>query len=149
MTIADLHKKAAEYDRINNEGGEGYNPYRAEIEQRQADERRNAPREEYDVLRDLEIYDSTLARECGTYDEAKVAALRAELAVIEQAEQDEFLTEWTIEVTRRRRIEWNEMGKSGRFGTPTKPDYSAARKQETAQGWHLSDLKKAIDIHKL
>jgi hypothetical protein len=34
MTTADLHQAAHKYDRINNEGGDGYNPYDQEIDDR-------------------------------------------------------------------------------------------------------------------
>lgn len=38
MSYMDLNAEAHHYRRVNLEGGEGYNPYQAEIERREADD---------------------------------------------------------------------------------------------------------------
>ena len=143
MTIAELRKAEREFDATNNEGCEGYNPYRAEIRQRELEAAARRPRTRYDVLRDLNRYDSSIARESGTYNAEKIAALNAELAAMGAAKTDEYAARgWTRETTQERRTEWNNLVKSGLFGNPVDP--TKAQAQEEAQGWTMAELKSAV-----
>lgn len=144
MKNDELKKMAEKYDAIHNEGGEGYNPYREEMMQREYEAAAKHPRTEDAVLRDLERCDCDLARECGTYNEAKVAALHAELAAVRQAKEDAFVAAWPRDVTVARRSEWNEWVNS----RGDKAWIEAPRKQ-ARQGWWLDDLRKAIIMHGL
>ena len=114
ITTIDLQTLAAKvtvHDNLYNDGGEGYNPYRDEIERRELAASAR-PRDRSDVLRDMERKDCSSARESGTYDPAEIAALEAELSEFDAAEAAEFDAEWTREVTIERRTAWNEMVKS-------------------------------------
>lgn len=145
-----------EYDRINNEGGEGYNPYRAkrerqELEAEAAYYRTREGRKER-LERMIERKDCSLARECGTYDQAEIDDLRAQLRAIEAEEAEEFLAAWPVDVTKSRRIAWNDRVKSGEFGKPGTHSPDMHRKvyaAEQAQGWTFAQLKKAIKLHNL
>jgi hypothetical protein len=145
-----------EYDRINNEGGEGYNPIRAERERKEFEAHKEwlKTREgrKYSIYRDLERKDCSIARECGTYNQAEIDALRAELAEIEAEEEAEFVAAWPIDITKERREAWNNRVKGGEFGDYKKPTPAFMRKVYDAQqdqGWTLDALKKAIKHHNL
>lgn len=139
-----------EYDKLHNEGGYGYNPYRVEREDKEREEERNHPKtrteRKYAILRELEHKDSSIARECGTYDQAEVDRLRAGLDQIYADEKSEFLAIWTPEVTAQRRAEWNARVSAGEFGKK-KVDANLIYAAEKAQGWKLSDLQKAVGLH--
>lgn len=143
-----------EYDRMVNEGGEGYNPHRAK---RQAAEHAAATawlqtREgrKDTIRRALERKDCALARECGTYSQEEIDALNAELAAIEAEEKNEFLGTWTLEVTKSRRESWNNRVRSGEFGKNGTPDfYRAVHAAVSAQGWTVDDLRAAVKAHGL
>lgn len=142
-----LAQKAQEYDNLNNEGGEGYNPYRQQLKD-QAIREYNAThvRDEYDVLRDLERYDCSIARECGTYDAEKVSALRAELQAIRDKAEADFREKWTPEYTQKIREEWNASMKA------CKGDIRQANQkimEYAKKGISMNDLKKAIKINNL
>jgi hypothetical protein len=145
-----------EYDKIHNEGGEGYNPYRARREQEEseaAQEHARQPKtreEQIEALyRRIEIECGSVAREWGSEAVgalqkdlyAQINALKAEILA-------DFLTIWTAEVTASRRATWN--ASSSRFVLPggKKVDMVALRKAEEAQGWKLEDLKKAVALHR-
>lgn len=143
-----------EYDRINNEGGEGYNPYRAERERREVEEaigfgKTRAGRKAR-IYRELEAKDCSIARESGTYNKAEIDDLRAQLRAIEAEEEAEFLAAWTLEITQERRESWNARVKAGAFGTvgSGKVNFAAVAAAEKAQGWTVDDLKKAVALHK-
>ena len=147
MTAAELTAAAKKYDNLHNEGGEGYNPYRDEIDNRAIDARKNAPRTEDDVLRDLERYDSSIARECGTYNADKVAALNAELADLRKSADDKFLAVWTIDELNYRRAAWNaEMDKIRATGAKGLTPIQFAKIQKKL-GFTLDDIKKAKKLH--
>jgi len=59
MTNSQLEAAARQYDNINNEGGDGYNPYREEMARRDFAAAKAMPRTEYDILRDLETLAGT------------------------------------------------------------------------------------------
>lgn len=150
MTEAELVTAARDYDRAMNEGGEGYNPYRSELARRDAEHEATRPRERYDILRDLERLDCAIARESGTYDPERIAALRAELAALDQAEADAFAAVWTAEVTAERRAEWNARVRAGEFTAPNgKADMAKVAAAQRDQGWITADLAKAIKLHNL
>lgn len=134
------------YDNAINEGGEGYNPYRAEREDAVAVD---MPRSIDDVLHDLEIHDSAAMRASDANNAEKVAALRAELAALEAAEQAEFLAEWSLEVTRQRRADWNAWVRGSLSKADKRYIGRMLREQQDKQGWKQRDLNKAIEIHGL
>ena len=144
------------YDQINNEGGEGYNPYRARRQEDGAKAARAAYRRgEYEILHDLEICDCSIARESGTYDAERVAALRAELVDFLARRDADFLAIWPLELTRSRRAAWNARVRSGEFGAPGKKYSGATARANYArveaacreQGWRVSDLRRAVELH--
>jgi len=144
ISDAELRSRAREHDGIYNEGGEGYNPYRAEMDRRYRQAARNQPRTRDDVLRDLERVDCSIARESGTWDAEKVAALNAELAQIDAARTAELsIRGWTAEATAARRAEWNTRVEAGQFGTRI-IDRAAIEAQEQAQGWTTAELRAAV-----
>jgi hypothetical protein len=149
MSESDLLVAARSYDAVHNEGGEGYNPYRDEIAQRSNRARAEKPRTKGDVLHELMLIDNAVARECGTYDADRVAALQAEYNVLASAEEasalGRFVAEWTRSVTIERRARWNsnmrQAIKEGR-----KVNLAAEQK---ASGHTLAALQQAIAMHKL
>jgi len=144
MAIEELRKAAKSYDLGMNEGGEGYNPYTNEIESREMEEIKKAPRGQWEILTDLERYDCSLAKECGTYDSDKVAALRKELSDLEEKEEKEFAAKWTPEYTAKIRAEWNASIRAC-GNDQLKTNKKIAEYQ--ASGIYLSDLKKAVKIN--
>lgn len=136
-----------EYDRIHNEGGEGYNPIRAERERKELEAEIARPKsigERRDsILRELNRKDSSIARESGTYDEALVKSLRAQLKALDDEENANFASTWTLDVTKERRVSWNARVKSGEITRKT------AFTAEIRQGWTMADLKRAIKINNL
>ncbi len=147
-TTNQLAANAAEYDRAHNEGGEGYNPYTAELERREIEAETSRPitRDERrsQILGELERLDCSIARESGTYDADKVAALRAELNSIDAEEEAEFAAEWTAEVTKMRRAEWNARVRAGEFADNAR----AVQAAFDAQGWTVSGLKRAVAMNR-
>lgn len=140
------------YDQIQNEGAEGYNPYR---EQR-LDRERAEEREYYKTLggrkellmRKIESMDNAIARESGTYDKNAVDKLKEELKKIEAEEDARFLSVWTKDVTNARRAEWNARVRSGEFGKG-KIDIRLVDAAEKKQGWTMNDLKKAVRLNNI
>jgi len=129
--------KASEWDRINNEGGEGFNPYR-----HTNDEFEPQPRTIETVRREwlaISPYDEAPAMV------AKRNALRAELDAMEAEADAAFDAEWTVEVTVARRAEWNEWVMSHN-GSPTPHQ---VEDQCRVQGFGLDDLRRAVKRHGL
>jgi len=151
MTTAQLIESARKYDNAMNEGGEGYNPYREELARREMEAESNRPKTLADrkasVLRALEIKDCSVARECGTYDQSEIDALRTELKEIEAAEEKARWDEWDIETTKTRRIEWNDFIRS--LGELDGLKMQQVYAKEREQGWTIEDLKTAIKHHSL
>jgi hypothetical protein len=114
------------WNRLQNEGGEGYNPY---VETKNAPDRR----EKMDRL--LSIMSATSSSD-PRYDE-----LKKEYNAL-------FAEEWTPEITKARRSEWNEfvmsLKKAGK--SVSKGDIN---KKTAEMGITLADLKKAVEINKL
>ncbi len=146
LTTQQLTSKATEHDRSMNEGGEGYNPYTDEIERREIEAEANRPitrgGRRSQILGELERLDCSIARESGTYDADKVAALRAELNSIDAEAEAEFAAEWTAEITQQRRSEWNTKIEAGEITTAIE-----ARAAMDAFGWTITDLKRAVALH--
>ena len=151
-------EKITRYDRINNEGGDGYNPHRDEAENRDRArwakfdrEMAATPQGRIDALqRRIRVECGSVARECGNVAEidALENSLRVEIRAIEAQIEAEFLAEWTVATTTERREAWNTMVKSGKFGVG-KIDFRAVQEQEQEQGWTMSEMKKAIKAHGL
>jgi len=147
--------KEREYDRINNEGGEGYNPIREARIKKEMEHEAARPKtigEQMDsIRRQIIIKDCSIARECGTFDQAEIDQLRATLKGLEDRKDAEFLADWPLEVTKERRIDWNNyirsiMNNKGRI-SPSKSQEMNKRKHN--QGWGLNDLRKAVKSHNL
>jgi len=142
-----------QYDLINNEGGEGYNPYRVEREKREIEEaiewsKTRAGRKDR-IFRDLERKDCSIARECGTYKQSEIDDLRAQLREIEAEEDAEFAAAWPMDLTKERRAAWNDRVRAGEFTVRGQIDHRKVGSAQNAQGWTLSDLKKAVKLHNL
>lgn len=153
LTAAELTAAARDYDSIHNEGGEGYNPYRVEIDRRDHDERKAAVSDLDKLRRRLRVECGSVARE--TYGDAAIDAIAAPILdaidKIEATAQAATEAEWTREVTIARRERWNAAVKSGEFGVPgrDKIDYAAVDDFAAANGWNLDDLRAAIRRHEL
>lgn len=146
MTLDQLNTEAIKYDNINNEGYDGYNPYRDEI-QRRSYKKVEVSREDY-LIKQISLDDNSLAREFGNYDEEKVNAMRSELKAIQDAkktkEENDFLIEWTPETTQARREEWNNRIRTGYFKTRIQQ-----LKYMQKNGWDTDQLAKAIKLNNL
>jgi len=145
------------YDRINNEGGEGYNPYRVERERKELEAEIARPKsidERIDALyRRIDRECGSVAREWGNDAEidAKATEIRAQIHTLEAERDAEFLLTWTPETTKTRRVEWNARVKAGEFGATGsgRVDYEAIDRAYASQGWTLDQLKRAIKAHNL
>jgi roadblock/LC7 domain-containing protein len=155
MTDQHLTAEARRYDNAMNEGGEGYNPYRDEINRRRhaAEAARvKTPEERIATLqRKIAAEDCSIARESGTYDAAKIATYRAEIAELRAqvvakmaAAEETFRAEWTPEVTLARKHEWNAASAAGKMKT-----WAAIRDYERKVGYTMDDLKKAVKMNGL
>lgn len=156
LTTEQLRAKARQYDNINTEGGEGYNPYSDEIDRRAMAKSAARPKtrsdRKYEILHELEIKDCSIARESGTYNQAEIDGLRAQLAEIEAEEEAEFLADWTREETMRRREEWNSFVRSFPVESNGRISVDNSRlimERASEQGWSVDDLKRAIALHGL
>lgn len=159
LSREEIIKKGKEYDKIQNEGGEGYNPYWSEIERRDmkaAQKEADLPKskkEQIDALyRRIEIECGSIAREWneGEVDKKK-SELYAEINRLEKEIENEFKIEWTKEVTKTRRVEWNDFVKSimSSNGEIEGKNKIKIYQRQDSQGWKMEDLKKAVKIHKL
>jgi len=142
-----------EYDRIHNEGCEGYNPYREERERKEIEDaiaygKTRAGLKDR-ICRLLEAKDCSIARECGTYNQVEIDSLRAEMVQIEAQEEAEFLADWPLDITKERRATWNNRVNAGEFTIDGRVDYRALGLAERKQGWTMKDLKKAIKHHNI
>jgi hypothetical protein len=142
MTNQELMEAAKKYDRNMLEGGGGFNPYRVELEDRYA--ARPKERTEYTILKEIEAIDCAIARESGTFDQAKVDALRKELDELRKKESDKFTDEWTKAVTAQRREKWNNFVRS----MGQKIDERKMAEFRRQNGWGMDELKKAVAIYK-
>jgi len=71
-----------------------------------------------------------------------------ELRQIAQADA-KFAAEWTREVTQQRRTDWNARVRNGEFTRHGKVDLKLVAAAQKAQGWALTSLKVAIEMHGL
>lgn len=155
MTTSQLAAAARKYDVTYNEGCDGYNPYRDELKQRSDAAEAARPKtlsEQRDaILRELDRKDSTIARESGTYDQAEIDALRAEVARIEAAIAADFAEQWPRELTVSRRADWNALVRSmvGGNGKINAAGMTKINARVAEQGWGPAELKRAIALHKL
>jgi len=163
MTTDELRTAARNYDNAINEGGEGYNPYRSEMERREHEQlaaeakaHAETPQGRIDALyRRVELECGSVAREWKNNEEidALQSSLYDEIDKIKAEMDAEFLATWTLETTKSRRITWND------FANETLIPMSKAGKsvemhrimwdREKDQGWTMADLKKAVTLHDL
>ena len=158
MTTDQL-KAASRHMDGQNEGGDGYNAYREEMGRRaraaEALRPKSAAEQLQAAYRALDRADNSIARESGTYNanevdaiNAKIAALKAEIAVDQAAADKAFLAVWTLDLTRARRRANNDYVRAmpltrGKIHGPTYDAWLAA------QGWSQADLGRAITLHRI
>ena len=136
-----------QFDAVHSEGGEGYNPIRAAREAKDATMITALPVTADDLRRRLDALDCSAAREAGTFDAAKVAAIRAQIEAIEAAQRATFAAAWPLETTKTRRAEWNGFIRANSTSKGIRADVVAARIK--AQGWTTDDLRAAVKLHNL
>lgn len=160
MTNEELRIAARDYDNIMNEGGEGYNPYHSEMEIRdhkeavaQAKAHAATPQGRIDALyRRIELECGSVAREWGNTEEidALQSLLYDEIDKIKAEIDAEFLKIWTLDITKSRRIGWNEFVKAELIPLGKGPAMMRRlHERQKDQGWTLDDLKKAIKAQNL
>lgn len=145
MTETELKTKAAEYDRINNEGGEGYNPYRAELNSRIPAETLTSRIAKLEKAIDYRISGHGKFMHPGEQGKVELAALEAELKTLE-AELHEgrkatlIARGWTLDETIARKARWNaEASKPG----------ARPGGVEKVVGFAMVELIEAMEIHGL
>ena len=159
MTRAQITEKGKEYDNINNEGGDGYNPYWQELDRRGMEAAKieaakpKSKKEQISILHDkIRIECGSVAREWGSDEiDKKQAAYYAEVKALENEIKAEFANEWTIETTKERRISWNDFVRSlmDSQGHILGKDQLKMYQRAKDQGWGPDDLKKAVELHSL
>lgn len=159
MTRSEIIEKGKTYDNVQNEGGEGYNPYWSELERRDIESSKidavkpRSKKDQISALHDkIRIECGSVAREWGNEEaDKKQAGYYAEIKALETAIETEFSAEWTLETTKTRRVSWNDfirslMNSKGQIGPQSQPKIY---QRKIEQGWGLDDLKKAIKLHNL
>jgi len=156
MTDQELRSSTQDYDNIQNEGGEGYNPYRSEMERREHEATINQPKSKQDKIDALY---NRINRECGSVArewgnnaeiDAKQTDIYKEISSLKAEIEADFIADWPIELTKTRRIEWNDFIKNTIGTGKVGPNESRAiYKKQGDQGWMMADLKKAVKHHKL
>ena len=146
QTDEELARLAARYDAGENEGGEGYNPYRNEQERREAQAAVARPRsldeQKARLLHRLEIIGGPRARELGISDAGEIAQIEADLAEIERDIETQFAAAWPVALTAARREKWNaEARKHG--AAMTRPEIRAV---EAELGYRMDDLRRAVAL---
>ena len=160
MTDAELANAGRIYDVHNNEGGDGYNPYKDEAVRRdharavaEHEARLRTPEGRIEELqRRLRTECGSVARDCGNREEidALERDLYAQIDAIKAEIDNAFGATWTREVTIARRAAWNAMVNAGKFGrVGGRTDYIALQRQIDSQGWGIDDLKRAVRLHNL
>ena len=158
LSNEEISKKGKNYDNIQNEGGEGFNPYWSELERRDMEAAQDhaalpkSKEEQIDALNDR------IRKECGSVArewnedqvDKKKAELYAEIGSLKKEIEVEFKAEWTEEITASRRIEWNNFVKSiiNSKGQIDGKDQPKLYQKQINQGWKLEALKKAVAIYK-
>lgn len=84
-------------------------------------------------------------RSWGEEDEVEHLRARKQEILVELAKL--FHDEWTLEITIRRREEWNARVHAGEFYIHGRTSNPLVWKAEKIQGWALTALAKAIKIH--
>ncbi len=137
-----------QYDDVYNEGGDGYNPVRAAREDHEAEESAAYARTPVARLQALERKARGMYANKIIYTDAEInaveadaSALRKEIARIARAQIEQ--NGWTREATIARRAEWNARARAGLIV----PAQIASI--QTAQGWYIADLKRAVALHNL
>jgi hypothetical protein len=133
-----------QYDLINNEGSEGYNPIRARREQAEFDAAHAAPVCLGDLEHRLDILTNTTDPATIAERADRVAALKAQIAAMRAAQQAEFAAAWPVTLTTERRATWNAWVRASGGITPVE---RAAHERKI--GWTMADLRRAIALHSL
>lgn len=152
MTDAELAKAARNYDRVQNEGGEGYNPYTEEQHRRASAAEAARPKSRQEqmsaIIRRIDTLDCSIARESGTYDAARVAALRADLARLKAADDAEFAAVWRREVFEAKRAAWNDAMRALPGFASGKVRHTDVADMCKRLGIVESDLRRAKEMYK-
>ena len=151
-----------EFDRVNNEGGEGYNPYRAAREEREhqeaAEEHRRyaaTPEGQRDAIhRELSHLDWAAGEHGLTHeDEERRTTLRTQLRDMDTQIETRKIADleskgWSKEQTITKRNAWNtnirRLQSEG-----VKIDSALQRKLEEEAGFSVVELRRAVETHKL
>jgi len=132
-----------QYDNLNNEGADGYNPIRQNRLARETAETRANVTDEDRRYRLLTIMAAT------STNDPMYVELNDQLAVVEariKATHDvKMRAEWTIETTKSRRQTWNAWacGLNGNISG------KVIANKERELGWTMADLKEAVKMHNL
>jgi len=148
MTIHELTDAARDYDQTQNEGHEGYNPYRDELAKRAAAHAAATPEtleEQRDRLDDRKyrIERGAFAGRLDAAEQAEIAEIEAQISELDAKIQAEFEAAWPRDLTAARLAEWNRDAQAGKITHANKAE------RERQQGWTMDDLKKAIKHHKI
>lgn len=150
-------EKERQYDNINNEGGSGYNPFRAERQKREADEARkqyveDMKRPEFErqevtrKLANMNWYDPMNKEELDS-----LRAREVELDQIINEKKFKKLTEsgWTPEVTAQRREIWNAAINAGEvYGINGKVDIDKLMALRKRMGFTEGQVRDAVEFYK-
>lgn len=159
MTREQVIEAGRKYDRIHNEGGEGYNPYLREMERREMEEAQKRVAEPKTKKQQIDDLYDKIGKECGSiareWNEEEVDRKKAEyydeIKKLEEEIEVKFASEWTREETQARRENWNGfirtlINSNGRIDVKDQAKIYARVKD---QGWGLNELKKAVKLHNL
>jgi len=164
LTNQELHRRAKNYDNVMNEGGEGYNPFWEELERRADQKERElsaklaaTPQGRIEALyKRVEAECGSIARESspdGSAIDKLQNQLYAEIHEIQAEMKTAFETEWTLEITKARRIEWNTFAEATLCPLlRAKKGMEMAKRmrdRQERQGWTMHQLKTAIERHNL
>lgn len=150
MTDSELTAAATAYDRIHNEGGEGYNPYRNEIDCRAAAAPASAnPKDQIDRLQHrIRVECGSVARETEGNEivDAREDGIRSQIAELQAQIDADFAAVWTVELTTERRERYNEIARLKMADKITGIEF---RRRVDALEYSIDDLRKAIKINNL
>ena len=155
MTREQVIEAAKKYDRIHNEGAEGYNPYWSELERRETEAAAAKPKSKKEQIAALH---DKIRRECGSVAREwggaevnkKQTAYYAAIKNLEAEIAAEFAAEWTADETKSRRVVWNDFIKAELAGGSMTPEKCRKMHEKTTQlGWGIGELKKAVALNNL
>jgi len=151
MNYQELTKKAREYDEINNDGGEGYNPYTEKLEmlENEVDVKPETTKGKIDKLyKRIEVECGSIVREWDSENVDKLQAdLYKEIEELEAQKDMEFKAIWTAEITKSRRAEYNNFIISNNLQKQTPENLRKIYEYTQTLSWVVNDLKKAVKLY--